>query len=134
MEGDLTPYLTLESNEYQSYILRFVLNVVQKLYDLLRAGSLKDPIGSQGLQSLSVSGPRFSQIIEGCILGSLSLFWTGGIFGGSKKSIYHCKEVIQYLCEITTLRNCVLIFLIDSKWALNFPFRKLSLNSMYKTY
>ena len=35
MEGGWTLNLTLESNEYQSYILKFASNVVQKLCDLL---------------------------------------------------------------------------------------------------
>ena len=35
MEGGWTPNLTLECNEYQSYILKFASNVVQKLCDLL---------------------------------------------------------------------------------------------------
>ena len=35
MEDGLTPYLTLESNEYQLYMLKFASNVVQKLCDLL---------------------------------------------------------------------------------------------------
>ena len=35
MEGGWTPHLTLESNEYQSYILKFASNGVQKLCDLL---------------------------------------------------------------------------------------------------
>ena len=44
----LTPYLTLESNEYPSYMLEFVSNVVQKSCDLFGGGekSLKDHIGS----------------------------------------------------------------------------------------
>ena len=50
MDGGLTPYLTLESNGYKSYMNRFALNVVQKLCNLLggRGGALKDHIGSQG--------------------------------------------------------------------------------------
>ena len=31
----MTPYLTLESNEYQTYMLKFASNVIQKLCDLL---------------------------------------------------------------------------------------------------
>ena len=34
LEGGWTPNLILESNEYQSYILKFVSNVVQKLWEL----------------------------------------------------------------------------------------------------
>ena len=30
LEEGLTPYLTLESNDYQSYMIRFASNVVQK--------------------------------------------------------------------------------------------------------
>jgi len=31
LEDGLTPYLTLESDEYQSYMLKFKSNIVQKL-------------------------------------------------------------------------------------------------------
>ena len=55
--------LTLESNEYQSYMLKLVSNVVQKLCDLLggrRGRSLKDHIGSQGGGQ---EGPKKDRII-----------------------------------------------------------------------
>ena len=45
----MTPYLTLGSNEYQFYMLKYVSNVVQILCDLFGGGggeSLKDPIVS----------------------------------------------------------------------------------------
>ena len=49
MEDGWTPNLTLESNEYQSYMLKCASNVVQKLCDLLggRGGSPKDHRGSR---------------------------------------------------------------------------------------
>ena len=49
MEGGLTLYLTLENNEYQLYVLKYVSNIVQKSCNLLLGGRvLKDRIGSQG--------------------------------------------------------------------------------------
>ena len=38
MEGGFTPYLTLESKEYQTYMLNFASNVIHKLCDLLGGG------------------------------------------------------------------------------------------------
>ena len=35
LDGVLTPYLTLKSNEYQLHMVRFASNVIQKLCDLL---------------------------------------------------------------------------------------------------
>ena len=71
MEGDLTPYLTLERNEYQMYMLKFASNLIQKLCDLFGgrgAGSLKDHIVSQGVGEGGggggQDGPKKDQIIS----------------------------------------------------------------------